>query len=158
MNFMEKLKNLPPGLRTLGIFAAWVGGIMLLGGLLWFLTQPVRHGAIIRSANRILAASGEPRRLETVLSPWRKPGRATQLGLWFSLAGSGERALIFPVVSDGVLASCLAVLSPEGRIRTLIPLSGHARRVFAFIPSGVLGLYARRIEASYAVLWPEEAP
>jgi hypothetical protein len=153
-----KLKNLPPGLRALGIGIAWIGGILLLGILLWLLTQPVRQGVIIRSVNRILAASGESRRLEAALSPWGMPGRAVQGGQWFSLAGSGDRALIFPVVSDGVLASCLAVLSPEGRIRTLIPLSGHARRIFPRIPPGVLGLYTRRIEASYAALWPEETP
>jgi hypothetical protein len=154
--FTEKLKNLPPGLRTLGIFAAWIGGIILLGSLLWFLTQPVRQGMIIRSVNRILAAAGEPLRLEAALSPWGMPGRATQLGLWFSLTGSGERGLLFPVASDGAFASCLAVLSPEGRLRTLIPLSGHAQRIFPLIPPGVLGLYTRRIEASYAALWPEE--
>jgi hypothetical protein len=153
-----KLKNLPPGIRALGIFLGWIAGIILAGSLLWSFTQPARNRALIRSVNRILAAAEEPWRLEAAVSPWGMPGRAAQLGFWFSLVNTGDRGVIFPIISEGALAPCLAVVSPGGRVESLIPLSGHARRIFGFVSPGILQTYRRRVEASYALLWPEEAP
>jgi hypothetical protein len=150
------LKNLSPGLRRTGVFLAWIGGIILLGGLLWFFTQPVRNRALIRSVNRILAASEAPWRLEAALSPWGMPGRASQLGTWVTLDDPEVRGVVFPVISDGLLSSCLAVLSPQGQVEALIPLSGHARRTLDSISPGALGIYVRRVEAGYALIRAEE--
>ncbi|MDR1949543.1 MAG: hypothetical protein LBQ38_09130 [Spirochaetaceae bacterium] len=144
--------GIPGSLRSLGLLAAWIAGILVLGGLTWFFTQPVRDRMLLYSVNRVLAASDVSRRLGTPISPWRMPGRATQFGSWFTLAGSGDWGVVFPIMINGIPASFFAAVSPEGAVGSLVPLSGNAVKALKYLPPGALGIYIRRIEVSNALL------
>ncbi|MDR2742593.1 MAG: hypothetical protein LBB98_10630 [Treponema sp.] len=149
---LEKLKDLPPPVRRMGLFAGWIAGLILISALLWGLTQPVRNRALLNGVNRILSTVGEEIRLETALSSWGMPGRAVQSGTWFTTVNSEEWAVVFTVASDGVFTPFLALISPDGKASPFIPLSIHAEAVFQRLPPGQFRIYARHIETSYALL------
>jgi hypothetical protein len=149
---LRKFKNIPPQVKRMGIFAGWVAGLMLIGALLWGLTQPVRNRALLNSTNRVLYTKGEETRLEAPVSPWGMPGRASQSGTWFTIVNSRDWGVIFTVVSDGVFTPFLVRMSQDGKAGPLIPLSVHAEAVFQRIPAGQIRIYVRRIETSHAVL------
>jgi hypothetical protein len=44
--------------RKVFLCAAWIGAALLIGGLLWFFTQPYRTRLLIEAANKNLAAGG----------------------------------------------------------------------------------------------------
>jgi hypothetical protein len=149
---LQKFKNIPQPIKRMGIFAGWTAGLMLVSVLLWGFTQPVRNRALLNSVNRVLAAAGEETRLEAPVSSWGMPGRAAQAGTWFTTVNSGEWAVVFTVVSNGVFTPFLARISQDGKAGPLVPLSVHAETVFQRLPQGQLRIYVRRVETSYAVL------
>jgi hypothetical protein len=136
----------------MGIFAAWIAVILLLGSLSWFFTQPIRGRILLNSVNRVLTTSGLSLRLEAPILPWQMPGRATRLGSWFTLANSEDWGLVFPIMFDGIPASFFAVVSPGGAVNALVPLSNHSAKVLDRLPPETLRIYTRRIEAGNTVL------
>jgi hypothetical protein len=148
----NRLDAIPLGIRNLGVLLGWIGGILLIGTVLWFLTQPARNRALLRSVNTVLAASEEPWRVNAVIAPWGQSGRAMQAGTWFSISNSADRAVVFPVMTDGVLASFVAAVNTEGAVWSLLPLSAHAAQVVTRLPRETVQIYIRRIESSYVLL------
>jgi hypothetical protein len=140
------------GLRDLGILLGWIAALILAGGLFWALTQPLRAGMLMRSANRVLAFTQEPYRLESAISPWGVSGRASQLGVWYTLINTGGRGVIFPLILRGSSLSFLAILSPEGSVEALIPLSGNSVKALGELSPDVRGMYIRRIEECDALI------
>jgi hypothetical protein len=146
----EKNKTGAPvfsGIKDWAVFFGWIGGLILVGGIIWSLTQPVRTRALLRSVNRVLSLGEDPRRLEAPLSVPRLSGRADPLGCWYTLEKSGDAFFVFPIMRDGILVLCGAQVSPEGKVAEVIPLSDHAKQVFNDISGGVIQTYIRRIEA-----------
>jgi hypothetical protein len=143
----------PEDVRHMGIFAGWIAVLVLAGSFLWGFTQPVRNRILLTSVNRVLAAGTtiEDLRLEQPVSPWRMPGRASQVGTWYTTTAKAW-AVVFPLMTDGIFSPVLGVISAEGTVEALIPLSNHAAAVFSRLPRGALQVYIRRIEAGYAVL------
>jgi hypothetical protein len=156
--FSEKLALLPPPVKQWGFFAAWIGGLVLIGILLWGLTGSLRSQIIVTSANKVLDRSDIPYRLDKAIGALGKPGRAMQLGSWFTLRNNGGRAVVFPLMTGPNAAAALALLSREGKVESLIPLSTSAVQLFERLPAGVLQLYVRRAEEACALLGalPEE--
>jgi hypothetical protein len=142
--------------RQMGIFLGWVAGLFLVGALGWIFTQPVRTRMLIRSVNRVLADSGEDLRLDAPISPWGMPGRAMQGGSWFTTLDGEDRGIVFPIMSGGIMVSFLGIISPEGTLRSLIPLSRHAEKMWDRLPPEYLRIYVNRIEASYALILAAE--
>jgi hypothetical protein len=136
----------------MGIFAAWIAGILLLGSLSWFFTGPVRGRILLSSVNRVLAASGLSFRPEAPILPWRMPGKAARLGTWFTLEDSEDWGVVLPVMIDGIPVSFFAVVSPGGTVKSLAPLSGHSVKALDRLPPETLGIYTRRIGAGAAAL------
>jgi hypothetical protein len=132
----------------MGILAAWIAGLCLVGGLAWFLTQPLRSSLIIHTVNRTLERSGENRRLEAQISPWGKSGAAFQLGSWYTLREGNDRVVVFSIMNDGILAPYAAFISRQGVAESFIPLSAHADRLLGRLPLGILQTYVRRIESA----------
>jgi hypothetical protein len=126
--------------------------LILAAGLLWFFTRPVRSAILVQSVNKVLDQSGIPLRLEEPLSRWGKSGRAAQLGQWFTVSEDESRAVVFSLMDRGVPAAVLAVVSPNGEVDTLIPLSGNAVRLLPQLSPETLGLYIRRVTESHALL------
>jgi hypothetical protein len=143
---MSKNPELLPGLKNGAILLGWAGGIILAGTLLWALTQPLRDRALMRSVNRIFAAANESRRLAEVLPRPRVSGRNMPMGSWFALADSQERLFVFPVIRDGVMVPCAALIGAGGRVEQIIPLGEHAEQIMKRMPRGILDIYVRRIE------------
>ncbi|MDR1277455.1 MAG: hypothetical protein LBK02_01755 [Treponema sp.] len=134
-------------LREWAIFGGWLCGLVLLGGILWFLTQPIRTQSLMRSVNRVLAQRGEPRRLATPLPDPRSPGSSVLLGHWYSLEKSEDLFFVFTLMRDGPMALCGVQVSPQGKAGDILPLSGHAEQIIKDMPPGMLQIYIRRIEA-----------
>ncbi|MFP3089817.1 hypothetical protein LQZ21_05770 [Treponema sp. TIM-1] len=126
-----------------GVLGAWLLGIFLLGGLLWYGTRDARATMMIRSVNRILAAREDPRRLGEPLFPWVTP----EQGSWFSLADAEGRAVVFSIITDGAFVPFAAMVSPEGRVEELVPLTGNSIRMADRLSQETIAVYIRRIEA-----------
>jgi hypothetical protein len=148
MSEVDKPANSPPPLlREWTIFLGWLAGIVLAGGVAWFLTQPLRNQLLMDSVNRILIQREDPRRLSVPLAVPRAPGFSSPLGSWYSLENSRELFFVFALMGDGPLSLCGALVSPEGKVEEILPLSGHAGQIFAALPQGMKQIYIRRIEA-----------
>jgi hypothetical protein len=156
--FSEKIALLPLPVKEWGLFAAWIGGLVLTGILLWALTGSLRSQIMVTSVNKVLDRSDIPYRLDKTIGALGKPGRAMQLGPWFTLRNTGGRAVVFPLMAGPNAAATLALLSPEGKVESLIPLSTGAVQLFERLPAGAIQLYIRRAEEAHALLGalPEE--
>jgi hypothetical protein len=130
--------------KDLARIAAWIGGIVLLGALLWLLTQTARDRMLQNAVNRALEQQAAEFRLEAripfnTLSPGQK-----RLGTWFSLFNSEKRGLVFTVMNGGILFPCVAVLSPGGFVEKAVFL--NPRLLPETVPEGLLNQYILRIE------------
>jgi hypothetical protein len=136
-----------PHPREWAVFFGWIAGLVLIGGTIWFLTRPVRDQMLMISVNRILAQENGARLLSAPLAAPRSSGPAAPLGSWYGLENSGDVFFVFTIMRDGPLALWGARVSPGGKVEELLPLSGHARQIFADIPQGMMLTYIHRIEA-----------
>ena len=55
---------------------------------------------------------------------------------------------MFPVFQNGILIPLGAVVSPDGDVQEIIPLSAHSVQIFDRLPQSVIQMYVRRIEGS----------
>jgi hypothetical protein len=150
--FIEKIKRLPLPVKQWGLFAAWMGAFMLAGILLWGLTGNIRSQVMMSSVNSLLARSDSPYRLDRQIGALGRPGRAMQMGSWFTLKNSSNRAVVFPLIAGTNIAAVLVLLSPEGKVESLVPLSINAAQLFERLPAGAIQLYIRRAEEAHALL------
>jgi len=144
-----------PQVKDAAIFLGWIAGLVLIAGLCWFFTQPVRNQFLQKAVNRVLEQSGDTRRLDAPLLI-KAPG---PLGSWFTvaeLAGQqtagdsppGTRAFIFSFVGGGFFFPCAAIVSSDGMVKEFIPLSKYGERMIKQLSPGMLRIYARRIEGA----------
>jgi hypothetical protein len=136
------------GIKDRAVFLGWIGGLIIIGGIIWSLTQPVRTRGLMRSVNRILSLGEDTRQLKAPFSFPRPTGSTGPLGNWYTLMDSGDTFFVFTIMRDGILVLCGAQVSAEGKVVDIVPLSDHAKEVFADIPGGIIQTYIRRIEAS----------
>jgi hypothetical protein len=138
-------------LSETSVFTAWVAALALAGSLLWALTAGARGDITIKTVNRYLDGIGENRRIESALSTWHIPGRVNQLGTWYTMTSS-ERAVIFPLIMEGIFSPCLAIINSDGKLGTLIPLTANGDSILPRLNPGYLQIWADRIEQNAAVL------
>ena len=131
--------------KEAGLILGWIAGIILIAGLFWHFTLPVRSQNLLRSVNRALVQSGDGRRLEAPVS--LKPD-FSGMGSWYTMIQSEDRAFVFTFIGEGTFFPCAAVVSPEGTVMEFIPLNRHGDRMLSRISPEVLRLYARRIEGN----------
>jgi len=134
------------GLKDKAVLFAWVAGLLLLISAIWILTQPIQSFYLMRSVNNVLINNNDPRRL-TGFIPF-KSEKANLLGYWYSMHGSTDKMFIFSVFQDGILVPLGAIVSAEGKVNEMIPLSAHAAQVFDALPESILQMYAIRIESN----------
>jgi hypothetical protein len=149
----------PPlsGIRDRAVFIGWIGGLLILGGLLWFFTQPVRLRITGESVNRILSVREYPRRLGSPLARGQIHRNLIPLGSWYTLENTPGRALVFSLIAEGGQAPCVAMISPEGKVEELIPLNAHGEWLLKRLSGEALRIYLRRIEGSRDLSPGEEA-
>ncbi|MDR1251559.1 MAG: hypothetical protein LBK62_05270 [Treponema sp.] len=136
-------------LKGRAIFLAWIAGILLAGLLLWSLTQSLQARNLLRAVNKVLISLEDSRRLSAPLG--RRAVTTNPMGIWYSMLGSSASMFVFPIMWDGILIPCGALVSSEGKVEELLPLTGHARQVLDQLPQGLVQLYVRRVEAAAAV-------
>jgi hypothetical protein len=158
MNILESIKNIAQKINYFfanmgerGIFALWIAAIILSGTLLWGLTSNLREAITIQAVNRQLAEIGEERRVVSAIDSFALSGRATQTGIWCRL-NSNEKAVIFPLIANGIFSPCLGIINSEGNLANIIPLSANAKTAIERINPGFWQLWMRRIETSSALL------
>jgi hypothetical protein len=138
--------KIPYPLKEWGVISAWIAGILFLNVLLWVLTGAVREERFIQTVNRALAEKNDPRRIERI----QNKKDLAAFAHWYQLENGGGRAAVFSVFSDGVPASCLAMVGEDGKVTGIIPLSGHSARVLGAMSPGILGIYTRNLESGAA--------
>ena len=146
-------KPLLPGIKDRAKLVAWIAGLIIVSTLPWTLTRPLLSSYLSRTVNQSLAANGESVRISSPLSP--PPVKSSPLGIWYRLEDSNNLFFVFAIMHDGIMLPCGAVVTPQGEVSGIIPLSAHARKVFSRIAGGVLRLYTRRIEG-VAVQWSKK--
>jgi len=147
-NPLNLLQN-SAALKDIMIFLAWIASILIIAGLLWFLTQPLRNRLMIRAVNRVLEQSGDSRWLVQPASP--EMGGSLLLGSWFTMTNESQpenKVIIFPFIGEGTFFPCAAVVTPDGKVEEFIPLNSHGEKILKRISPGILRIYTRRIEGA----------
>jgi hypothetical protein len=134
-------------LREWGVIFAWIAGIVLIQALLWIFTGNIRERRCIQVVNRILAEKNDPGRIRRIQSKEDRSALSEAFVHWYEFENGEGRAAVFSVLSGGVPASCLAVISDDGKVTGIIPLSSHSARVLEHMPSGILSIYQRNLES-----------
>ena len=136
-----------PRLKDTLIFLGWIGGLICIGGLCWFLSRPLRVELLRQSVNRGWTYTGDSRRLESSVVPQTLKSWQARLGTWYNIGG-GNRALIFTLIGDGIFLPCAAIVNPSGRVEEILPLGGNGDKLLSRVSPGIIRLYIRRIEGS----------
>jgi len=148
---------LAPKMKDTLILIGWISGIIIIAGLCWFLTQPLRESYLVKSINKVLEQSHDLRRVGEAL-PALSPG----MGSWFAMTNAagkrrdnarealseGTRACVFVFIAEGSFFPCIAVVSPGGAVEEFIPLNSHGKRILKQVSPGILKIYAARIEGA----------
>ncbi|MDR0584841.1 MAG: hypothetical protein LBG57_10920 [Treponema sp.] len=137
-----------PELKDRAVFLAWIAGFLLAGILLWSLTQSLQARSLLRAVNKVFVSTEDTRRLSAPLG--RRPINANPMGVWYSVLGSAANMFVFAIMWDGILIPCGALVSPEGKVEELLPLTEYARRLLDQLPESVVQMYVRRVEAAAA--------
>jgi hypothetical protein len=149
-------KNIPPSaeaswiprLKDASIFMGWIGGLLLIGGLCWFLSTPLRSRLLMKAVNRVLVRTGDSRRLDAPIPLSELGPKALRMGTWYGIAFSreGSRAVVFTFIAEGRFFPCVAEVNREGSVKEIVPLSRHGEAIFKGLSPGSLQIYIRRIE------------
>ena len=131
-----------PEQRKIFLFAAWVGSALLIGGLLWFFTQSFRTRLLMETVNTSMAANGGG----SIERQSGFSGNPVMGGSWFRVSDSTDRVFVFAMMHNGVSAACAAHLDSNGRVITIVPLSGNAQQLIDGLPLSVYRFYVSRIE------------
>jgi hypothetical protein len=145
-------------LKDKAILLGWITGLLLLISLLWIITQPVQSYYLMRTVNNVFINNNDTRRLSaSVHAPFsqQRSEKASLLGYWYSMHNTTDYMFVFAVFQDGIMVPLGAVVSPNGRVNEVIPLSAHAVYVFDRLPQSILQMYVTRIETA---LLPAQLP
>ncbi|MDR1901606.1 MAG: hypothetical protein LBQ88_04900 [Treponema sp.] len=130
--------------KDITYIAAWIGGLVLAGALLWLLTQTPRDKALLNAVNRILEQREAEPRLESLIPFNSLSPRQKRLGTWFSIFNSDKRGLVFTIMNGGILFPYMAVVTPEGFVERLVFLNPQTLQ--GTVPDGIVNQYILRIE------------
>jgi len=131
------------------IFITWITAILIISGVFWFLTQPLRTRTLVKAVNRVLEQSDDYRSLQEQRADPRSGLFGMNTRFIIETAEAGEmKAVIFPFMGEGTFFPCLAVIDAEGKVLEFIPLSNHGKRIINRISPRILKIYARRIEGN----------
>jgi hypothetical protein len=123
---------------------AWIGGVLLIGGLVWFFTQSYRTSLLTGAVNKTFARSGDSRRIERLDSAFSTS--PASFGSWFGVSNSDEKAFVFTLARNGIAAACVALVDSSNRVKTIVPLNGNAAQILEELPLPLYRFYTERIE------------
>lgn len=132
-------------LKDKAVLLGWIAGLLLLISLLWIFAAPLQTYYLLRTVNSLFIGNNDSRRVSAHIP--QKQGKAGLLGYWFSMYNSEDKMLVFMVFQDGIMIPLGAIVSANGRVEEIIPLSAHAVQAFDALPQSILQMYTVRIEA-----------
>jgi hypothetical protein len=133
-------------LKDKAVVLGWVIGLLFFMSLLWILSQPLQKYYLLRTINSVLIASGDSRRITEYKGA--SDGKNGLFGYWFLMYTSTEKMFVFAAFQDGIFIPLGAVVSDNGAVSDIIPLSAHAMQIADKLPMSVLQVYITRIEAA----------
>jgi len=133
-------------IKDKAILTAWITGIILLISMLWIFTQNVQANYLMRSVNNVFINNDDNRRAAAPIR--QKSDSADMIGFWYSMINTTDKLFVFAVFKDGILVPLGAVVSAEGKVSEIIPLSAHAVYTFSSLPESIIQMYSKRIEVS----------
>ena len=132
------------------ILLGWITGLLLLVCVFWISTQTLQANHLMRTINSVLFNNEDYSSAENVirLSAYmpKKSKNAGLMGYWYSIHNSSDLMFVFMVFQDGILVPLGAIVSPDGTVQDVIPLSSHALQVYEKLPQSILKMYIMRIE------------
>ena len=134
------------------LLAAWVGGILILGGLLWFFTQNFRDTRMVRTVNKLLVSTQDEYRLEARLPRVNGGGKVLQNVQRFSLIQDRGVGVVFTVFTGNNPAVCLAFVNNSGAVERIIPLNSHSAQVLGRVSNNKMDIYKEQIEENEKVI------
>jgi hypothetical protein len=133
-------------LKDKAILLGWVAGIFIIISIIWSGTQRIQTHNILRAVNNVFINNDDSRRLSAYIPV--NTDKAEMMGYWYSFYDSKEMMFVFNFFLDGILIPLGAVVSVDGNVIEVIPLSAHAVQVFNDLPQNILQIYIKRIEAA----------
>jgi hypothetical protein len=130
--------------KNKAISFCWIAGLLILIAILWILTQPLMARYLLRTVNRAFINTGQPYRIASSLAQSRE--NSSLFGYWYSMVNSQDRMFVFTIMRDGILVPFGVIISPDGDLKNMIPLSAHAMQIMDELPDKIKQMYASRIE------------
>ncbi|MDR2541948.1 MAG: hypothetical protein LBC80_00635 [Treponema sp.] len=143
--------NNPGDFKDKAALFAWIAGLLLITSLLWIVTSNLQSNYLMRTVNNVFMGNNDQRRLSGSLQQ-RPQGANRQafnlFGYWYSMHNSTDLMFVFSVFRDGIMIPLGAIVSQDGKVSEIIPLSAHAVYVFDTLPQSILQMYINRIEGN----------
>jgi len=131
-------------MKDKAILFGWIVGLLLLISVIWVLIQPVQAFYLLRAVNNVFMYNDDVRRVSQFIHT--KAGKTEALGYWYSMYNSNDKMFIFTAFQDGILIPLGAIVSPNGTVSEILPLSAHAEQIFNKLPKSIIQIYSGRIE------------
>ena len=128
-----------------GLSLLWCGVFSLILLLLFLLSAGPRTRLLENEVNKALLQRGDSRSLEVPITSWRMDGSAMQLGSWWTMRGSENIAVVFPVIRDGIFAPFLAIIGTNGTIEP-VPLTRNAAALYDRLAPVIIDFYINRLQ------------
>jgi hypothetical protein len=136
------------------ILLGWIAGLLLLISVIWILAQPALTFNLLRTVNNVFINNNDARRVSSYLQT--KTGKAEIFGYWYSMYNSTNKMFVFTAFHDGILVPFGAVVSSNGTVSEILPLSAHAAQIFDAMPKSVLQMYSNKIEDAAYINFEEQ--
>jgi len=131
-------------LRDRAILLGWIAGLLMLISLIWIFSQQLQAHYLLRAINYVFINNNDERRVISYIK--KKPGKIDLMGYWYSMYNTKDNMFVFTVFKDGILVPFGAIVSDNGNVQEVIPLSAHAVKIFDDMQQGIMQMYVRQIE------------
>ncbi len=144
---MPENKNiLSPAVKDTAVFAAWILGILFLGGLLWYFSQDFVENRMLRKVNAVLINNNDGRRAVSALPNGSESDTPFQKYRRFSLYNSSENVTVVTMYNHTVPAVFAVFINSNGEMYDILPLDNHSAQVMGRIEQKKLDAYKIHIE------------
>jgi hypothetical protein len=133
-------------MKNKAVIFGWIIGTLFFLSLLWNFSQPLQKYYLLRTINNMLIFNEDSRRITEYKSA--NDEKNGLFGYWFLMYDSKDKMFVFAAFQDGILIPLGAIVSPNGSVSDIIPLSAHAMQVADKLPMSVLQVYITRIETA----------
>ena len=131
-------------IKDKAILFGWITGLLIVISMIWIFTQPLQTRYLQRSVNSVFMNNNDSRRALDHLPV--KSGQAGLMGFWYKMQNTEDLIFVFTIFNDGILVPFGAIVSVNGNVEEIIPLSAHAVQVYEKIPQSIIQIYIKQIE------------